>query len=114
MTGPPVDLEVTLRVTREGTDFEVWTEDDLLVVNAPSLTSLRALESLRDVPVGPAGDAAALADAAGLPVELRVRHAAVARVNGDGPPSALGRAVTGLDARLLPGGVLTAAVRALG
>ena len=116
-----VGVEATLTVRRNGTTFDVWTEDDLLVVNAPSLSALRALDSLRGLPV-PA-DVEWTDDSAGgqlttlvtdFPVELRVRHAPVARVGGDVAPSPLARRALGRDARIDWRGVAVAAVRALG
>jgi hypothetical protein len=102
-----VDVDAELRLERDGTEFGVWTEGDLLVVAAPSLRALGDLASLeRLVP------ADALATRVGG-VELRVRRATVARI-GDGPPSRVARRLFGLDARVRWPGVAVAAVRALG
>ncbi|MFB6217649.1 MAG: hypothetical protein ABEH77_00470 [Halobacteriaceae archaeon] len=91
--------------------FDVWTEDDTLVVNAPSLWSLRELQSLAAaLPVDPRG-------APPVPVEVRVRRATVARAGraDDGVPtkSAFAR-LAGVPAAPDWRGVLVAAARALG
>jgi len=113
VTERTIDLTVSLTLERDGARFDVWTEEGAVVVNAPSLSSLRSLRSLRSVPVGSVGTDVRVRElTADIPVEVRVRHATVARV-GDGRGSALGRRLTGVEARLDWRGVVAAAVRAL-
>lgn len=97
-----LSIDASLAFEGEHT-FDVWTENGRLVVNAPSLWSLRELRSLlAALPVDP------LELSAG-PVELRVRRATVAR-SGDGAFGRLAGVGVVPDWR----GVLVAAVRALG
>lgn len=106
-----VDAELTL--THGENIIAVWSEDDLVVVNAPSLAALRHTRSLLDaLPMGLL-EGERLPDVT-PPVELRVRHAPVALVGPDieGTPGV--RRLFGVDAALRPRGVLVAAVRALG
>ena len=110
--GATLDVEATLTVERDGTVFDVWTEDDRVVVNAPSLSALRELRSLWNAPLPPGADGGSgIAD---LPVEVRARHATVARTGAGAAGSPLLTRVAGRDARLDWRGVLAAAVRALG
>lgn len=113
MTGTALTVDAELVVENGGRTYRVWSEGDRLVVDAPSLTALRALGTVRNaLPSGVAPDER-LADA-GLTVELQVRRAPVATVGEGVAGDPIGRFVTGADAAVAPLGVLTAAVRALG
>jgi hypothetical protein len=113
VTGRTLAVDAELVVENGGRTYRVWSEGDRLVLNAPSLSALRALGDLRDaLPPGVAPDSR-LADA-GLTVELQVRRAHVASLGAGATGDPLGRFVTGTDATLNPTGVLAAAVRALG
>lgn len=113
MTTRTLSVDAELVVERGGRTFRVWSEDDRLVVNAPSLTALDALEDLRSaLPAGLApGESLA---AAGVTVDVRVRRATVATVGAGVEGGRLGRRLTGFDAAIDPRGVAAAAVRALG
>lgn len=110
MTGThQLSIDAQLRLRRGSARFDVWSEDELLVCNAPSLTSLRDLwgafetvssETLPAHPTRP-------------PIELRVRHAPVLRIDPSLDPSRVGRWL-GVQGRLRPRGVLAACIRALG
>ena len=114
MTDRPLSVDAELVVERGDRTFRVWDEDGRLVVDAPSLTALRALDSLRDaLPVGALASDDRLADA-GLAVEVQVRRATVATVGAGVRGDSLGRRLTGLDAAVDLRGVAVAAVRALG
>lgn len=121
MSERALSVDAELVVERGGRTFRVWSEDDRVVVDAPSLAALRSLASLRDVLAAgavPVGDPAldpdgALADA-GITVEVQVRRAPVARVGAGVTGDPLGRRLTGVDAAVDPRGVLVAGVRALG
>jgi hypothetical protein len=106
-------VDAELRLRHDGDTFAVWSEDDRLVVNAPSLSALRqARPLLEHVPPGAlTGDR--LPDEP-PPVELRVRHAPVARTGPDVSPTPGTRRLVGLAAAVDPRGVLAAAIRALG
>jgi len=113
VTGTALTVDAELVVERGGRTYRVWSEDDRLVLDAPSLTALRALGTLRDaLPPGIAPDDR-LADA-GLTVELQVRRSPVASLGEGVAGDPLGRSFTGVNAAVDPLGVLTAAVRALG
>ncbi|PSP63331.1 hypothetical protein BRC79_11420 [Halobacteriales archaeon QH_8_67_27] len=114
MTDRPLSVDAELVVERGDRTFRVWDEDGRLVVDAPSLTALRALDSLRDaLPVGALAPDDRLADA-GLTVEMQVRRATVATVGAGVSGDTPGRRLTGLDAAVDLRGVAVAAVRALG
>ena len=112
MTGQ-LHVDADLRLQRGDDAFDVWSEGSLVVVNAPSLAALvraRSLTAAVDrLPVGTQS----------LPddppsVELRVRHAPVARFDPDQPGTPGIDALVGVDARVAPKGLLTAAIRAFG
>jgi len=112
-TGGALSVEADLAVTVEGRRCAVWTENGLLVVNAPSLSTARdLLEGVEALPVSQARLAGELGDA-DLTVEVRVRHAPVARVGSGVDPSLLGE-LGGYEAELSPRGVAVAAWRWLG
>lgn len=107
-----LSVDAELVVERDGRTYRVWSEDDRLVVDAPSLAALRALGDLRAaLPLETIGPGLA---AAGLAVDVQVRRATVARVGDGVRDDPLGRWLTGTDAAVDPGGVLAAAVRAFG
>jgi len=111
---PGLSVDVELVVEREGHQFRVWSEDDLLVVGAPSLSALRALDDFSSVlPVETDTLGSGLATA-GLTVEVRARHTPVARLGAGVVGGPVGRWLTGTDATVDPAGLVTAAVRALG
>ncbi|PSQ26532.1 hypothetical protein BRD06_06065 [Halobacteriales archaeon QS_9_67_15] len=114
MTDRPLSVDAELVVERGDRTFRVWDEDGRLVVEAPSLTALRALDSLRDaLPVGSLASDDRLADA-GLTVEMQVRRATVATVGAGVRGDSLSRRLTGLDAAVDLRGIAVAAVRTLG
>ncbi|QPV61997.1 hypothetical protein I7X12_14725 [Halosimplex litoreum] len=113
MTGTALTVDAELVVERGERTYRVWSEDDRLVLDAPSLTALRALGTLRDaLPPGIAPDDRLTE--AGLTVELQVRRSPVASLGEGVTGDPLGRWLAGADAAVDPLGVLTAAVRALG
>jgi len=113
VTGTALAVDAELVVENGGRTYRVWSEGDRLVLDAPSLTALGALGTVRDaLPPGVAPDDRLTE--AGLTVELQVRRAPVASLGEGVAGGPLGRALTGADAVVKPLGVLTAAVRALG
>lgn len=113
MTDARLGVDAELVLERDGRTYRVWSEPGRLVVEAPSLAALRALDDLRSaLPLGPSADRALAR--AGLTVHLQVRRAPVARVGAGVPGDALGRWLTGTNAAVDPVGVATAALRALG
>jgi hypothetical protein len=112
---PPdsLSVEANLDVTIEGQRCAVWTEGDRLVVNAPSLSTGRdMLAGVEAVPVPQPRLVGGLADTA-LTVEVRVRHAPVARLGAGVEPSRLAT-LAAHEADLSPRGVLVAGWRWLG
>jgi hypothetical protein len=109
----PLSVEADLDVTIEGKRCAVWTEADRLVVNAPSLSTVRdLLAGVEAVPVPQPRLVGGLADTE-LTVEVRVRHAPVARLGAGVEPSRLAN-LAGYEADLSPRGVLVAGWRWLG
>lgn len=114
MSDRSLSVDAELVVEGQGRTFRVWSEGDRLVVDAPSLRSLRALDSLQaTLPLGavPPGDRLA---ESGLTVEVQVRRATVARLGSGVRSNRAGRRLTGVDAAIEWSGVATAAARALG
>ncbi len=112
-----LDVDAELVVERDGDRFRLWSEDDggRLVLDAPSLAALRGLDDLESaLPSAVTASIPGELSAAGLTVEIQVRRATVARTGAGVTGGPLGRRLTGLDVALVPAGVLTAAVRALG
>ena len=108
----PLSVDVALDVTVDGTRCAVWNEDGRIVVNAPTLTVARSL--LGGVEATPL-DQSQLVEwltQTTLTVELRVRHATVARLGADVTPSGLAKRA-GYDAALSVRGLGVAAWRAL-
>jgi hypothetical protein len=105
-----LSVDVALDVTIEGRECAVWTEGDVVVVNAPSLAAaqslLRSVDAL-PVPI-PIDDLAA----ASLTVEVRVRHAPVARVGAGADPDWL-TTLAGYEADVSVRGLAEAVWRAL-
>ncbi|MFC7133416.1 MULTISPECIES: hypothetical protein [Salinibaculum] len=108
----PLSVDVDLEVTIDGRQCAVWNENDHVVVNAPTLATARAvLKGVEALPLDQTRLAARLAEA-DLAVELRVRHAPVARLGGRVVPSLLAD-LAGYDADISLRGVAVAAWRAL-
>ncbi len=108
-----LSVEANLDVTVDGRQCAVWTEDELVVVNAPSLSAARDLLAGVDaLPVSQRQVAGELTDAA-LTVEIRVRHAPVARLGSGVDPSPLAE-LADSEAALSPRGILVAAWRWMG
>jgi hypothetical protein len=108
----PISVDVSLAVTVDGYECSVWTEDDAVVVNVPSLSAVRALlDSADAVPLTTSrlGSDLARAD---LVVELRVRHAPVARFGTGVVPSRLAD-LAGYDVAVSLRGLATGVWRAL-
>lgn len=111
--GEALSVDVDLDLTVEDSECRVWSEDDSVVVAAPSLSAARSLLSGVDaLPLDQRRLAAEVADA-GLAVEVRVRHATVAHFGAGARPSALA-ALAGYEADVSAWGVAVAAWRALG
>lgn len=109
----PLSVEADLDVTIDGERCTVWTEGDRLVVNTPSLATARELlGGVEALPVPQPRLVGGLADRA-LTVEVRVRHAPVARLGAGVEPSRLAT-LAGYEADLSPRGVLAAGWRWLG
>ncbi|MEF8851710.1 MAG: hypothetical protein V5A44_07095 [Haloarculaceae archaeon] len=108
-----LSVEADLDVTVDGRRCAVWTEDGVVVVNAPSLATARELLAGVDaLPVSQRRVAGELADAT-VTAEVRVRHAPVARLGSGVDPSPLAE-LAGYEAALSSRGVLVAAWRWLG
>lgn len=111
---PALSVDAELVLERGEYTFRVWSEADRIVVEAPSLSALRALDELRGaLPVGSDLLEARLT-ATDYAVDVQVRRATVARVGAGVRGDLAGRLLTGTDAALDLRGVATAAVRALG
>lgn len=108
----PLAVDANLDVTIGEDRCAVWDEDGRLVVNAPTFAAARSLlDGVDAIPGGQQRLTEELSRAA-LTVEVRVRHAPVARIGPDVRPSSLAD-VLGYDAEFSPRGVATAAWRAL-
>jgi hypothetical protein len=108
-----IQVEADLTLERGEDTFTVWTEGETVVVNAPSLSALRHADPLvTAVPTGVL-DGRALPDRT-PPIELRVRHATVGQVGPEVTPTPGVERLAGVPARVVPRGVLAAAIRALG
>jgi len=111
-TVDPLSVDVDLRVTVDGRECTVWDEGDVIVVNAPTLGTARALLDGAEALPLPVERLSGGLDRAGLVVEVRVRRAPVARVGAGVAPSRLA-ARMGYDADVSVRGVAVAAWRAL-
>lgn len=108
-----LSIDAELELQRGEATFDVWTEGDLVVCNAPSLSALRKLRSVQQVLPPWLLDSGGLPDEP-PPMELRIRYAPVARL-GSGVVGTPGvERLTGFDAAVDVRGLLAAAVRALG
>lgn len=108
----PLSVDVDLDVTVDGTRCAVWNEDDRVVLNAPTLSTARSLlTGLDALPVGHGRLVRRVAES-GLVVEVRVRHAPIARIGSGVVPSRLAE-LAGYDADISPRGLAVAAWRAL-
>jgi len=108
-----VDADLVLE--HDGDRVDVWTEDggdgSIVVVNAPSLAAMRALRgTLATLPETPETAGRRLA-AVDLTVEVRVRHARVARVGGGVRGGPVATRLAGDAAAVDWSGVATAVVR---
>jgi hypothetical protein len=111
--GEALSVEADLDVTIDGEKCRVWSEGNRVVLDAPSLAAARTLLSgVEALPVGQARIARELTDA-DLAVDVRVRHATVARLGAGVEPSSLA-ALAGFDADVSLWGVAVACWRALG
>ncbi|WP_123538710.1 hypothetical protein [Halosimplex salinum] len=114
MSDRALSVDAELVVEGGSRTFRVWSEDNRIVVDAPSVSALRAIESIRAaLPTDALDPGERLADA-GLTVELQVRRSPVATVGAGVTGDPLVSRLTGLDAAVDWRGVATAAVRALG
>ncbi|MFB6194156.1 MAG: hypothetical protein ABEI75_03730 [Halobaculum sp.] len=112
MDRPPLSVEADLTLTVAGRECRIWSEDDVVVVNAPSFAVARRLARGLDTIPGAQGRLIEQLVATDVTVEVRVRRATVARLGGGVQPSRVARAA-GLDGRLDLRGVVTAAWRRL-
>ncbi len=111
-TAVTVDVDVALDVTVEGQTCAVWDEGETVVVNAPTFSAARALLSgaeMLPVEQSRLGTDLGRAD---LTVEVRIRHAPVARIGADVTPSSLASAA-GFEGSLSVRGLAVAAWRRL-
>jgi hypothetical protein len=112
-SGKALSVDADLDLAVDGAECRVWSEDDRVFVEAPSLSAARSLLSGVDVlPVDQGRVAGELAEA-GLTVEVRVRRSPVARLGAGVQPSFVAERA-GYDADVSLWGVVVAAWRALG
>jgi len=109
---PALSVDADLDVTVDGNRCRVWSEADCLVVNAPSLSAARSLLGGLDALPVPRQLLVGELGRVDLTVEIRVRHAPVARVGSDVTPSRVAE-LAGYDAEVSTRGVAVAAYRAL-
>lgn len=108
----PLSVDVDVALTIDGRECAVWNEGDRVVVNVPTLSTARSvLSGVETLPLA-AHRLVAELDRAGLVVELRVRHATVARLGADVTPSRLAT-LAGYDAAISPRGLAVAVWRGL-
>jgi hypothetical protein len=108
----PLSVDVDLDLTVDGQRCRVWNEDDRVVVNTPTLAAARSLLNGVDaLPLGPDRIDSELTRA-DLAVEVRVRHAPVARF-GAGVEASRLAALAGYDAAVSLRGLVAAAWRGL-
>lgn len=106
----PLSVDVDLEVTVDGSRCSVWNENELIVVNAPTLAAARALLSgVETLPLAQRRLVGRLSKA-DLTIEIRVRHVPIARVGAGVEPSRLA-ATAGYDADLSLGAIAVAAWR---
>mgnify|MGYP000465865347 CR=1 FL=1 len=112
-SGEALSVDADLDLAVDGAECRVWSQDDRVLVEAPSLSAARSLLSGVDaLPVDQRRIAGELTDA-GLTVEVRVRRATVARLGTGVQPSFVAERA-GYDADVSLWGVAVAAWRALG
>jgi hypothetical protein len=105
-----LSVDVDLDVTVDGAECTVWSEGDLVIVNAPTLSAARSLLSgVEALPVAQSRLTEQLSET-DLTIEIRVRYAPVARVGSGVVPSRIA-AAAGYEAALSLGGVGVAAWR---
>lgn len=112
--GRRVAVEADLDLSVDGEPVRVRGDGDLVVIDAPSLATLRAFRAGVDALPGPvatdgssASVVAAAADA-GPTVEVRVRGTSVARIVPGGAPGILGTLLGTAPARPQLGGLVRA------
>lgn len=108
-------VDADLVLAHDGDRVDVWTEDgsdgSLVVVNAPSFAAVRALRrTLATLPATPGTVGERLADV-DLTVEVRVRHARVARVGAGVSGGPVATRLAGGAAAVDWSGVAAAVVR---
>ncbi|WP_138005199.1 hypothetical protein [Halalkalirubrum salinum] len=114
---PTLSIDVSLELETDGTSFSIWSEDNRIILNAPSFRSLSrlrtALDRLRPLfvqAVPPGRDPAAVLP----PIELQVRRAPIVRLNGLPADSALRSVIRDENVTVLPIGIFKATLRRLG
>lgn len=106
----PLSVDADLTLTVAGRECAVWTEGDVVVLNAPSFRVARRLaDGLDTLPGAQARLVEGLIET-DVTVEVRVRRATVARVGGGVESGRLAR-LAGVDGRLDLGGVARAVWR---
>lgn len=109
MTAVDVDADLTLAL--DGSTVTVRGFGDLVVVEAPSLSTLRRLAGAGpDLPPPQRDALSALVDRADVTLDVRVRGWSVARVGPAVAPGPLSRWLGVAPARLSLGGVVLAAL----
>ena len=112
-----LSIDVSLELETGDTSFSVWSEDDRVVLNAPSLRSLSQLNSLLErirSLFGPAVPSDRDPSSMVPPLELQVRRAPVARLDGLPADSSIQSIARADDVTVLPIGILKATLRSLG
>ena len=111
-----IDAELTL--SHGDTTFSIWSEDNRLIINAPSVRSLRMLDRLLttvETLVDPASTVRSVLHTAGPTVEIQVRRAPIARSNdtAETPSSvtAIHTTLAGHPFLIFPRGLCEAAIR---
>ena len=98
-SGPSATVDANLSLTIEGQECAIWSESDLLVVTVPPVTAARRLlPGAEQLPVGIDTLLPGL-ETAGVTVEVRLRHAPVARF-GAGVDRTRLAALAGYDGRV--------------
>ena len=111
MNSPVLDAE--LRLTHEGEELSVWTEDEQLIVDAPSFSAAQAAGSLLDSPGVETDMITTGLGVVDLTIEVRIRAATVARIDPDARGGVFGRLLFGEGASLAPTGAISALFRGL-
>ena len=95
-SGASVTVEADLALTIDGDECAVWSEQDALVVNVPTVSAARHLLSGAQQLPASLDTLLPRLERAGLTVELRLQHAPVARFGADVDQSRLA-ALAGYD-----------------